>query len=685
VTLQAASVQVDSGSSINADGQGYILSAGPGDGGSSSGGSGGSYGGLGGYNPGSTYGSAPMPVDLGSGELKAQYNGSNGGGAIRLIVTGTLTNNGIISANGQAVLPNQGGAGAGGSVYVTTAGLAGAGSFVANGGANTTPNLSGAAAGGGGRVAVYYSGPTTFTGFAASTASGGVYTGTQAGYAGSNGTAVFFDTSSRNSNAAIYQHYEVPANASVQYNSLNVANGASMTLGGGPQVTVTQALQVTGTITALSTNNTAQINNKWLGKGVVITAGSMQIDASGSINADAQGYPANDGPGAGSYTTGGSYGGAGGGQATTSTYGSAVSPVDLGSGGGSGQNTGGGTGGGSIQIFVSGTLMHDGSISAKGGSISQSGYGGGGSGGSVFVQANTLKGSGTISADAGSNLSPNNAGSGGGGGRVSVDYVTNTGFSQSALSVAGGTGATPGSPGTINFVQTVGLVWLKPTAAAVHDTAQLQWSSDAGTYTTVNAAGPQSSVIASGGAGTTSATWNTTAVPDGAYEFRLTAGDSGGVIASVSKNVVVNNSVKWVSGTLTADTHWTANTVYAIEGDIIIPSGVTLTIDPGTVVKALANFQIVVQSGGTLTALGDNSNPVVFTTFDDATAGGNTDFSTSTPQPGDRGGVAVQSGGTFNSNINTFVRYGRGTLGATLTTNTTLLSSQAYEISGTLL
>ena len=75
---------------------------------------GGSYGGLG-YSTatcsaGPIYGSALTPTDLGSGgggttiaaggSDYADRVGGNGGGAIRLIVTGTLTNNGTISANG---------------------------------------------------------------------------------------------------------------------------------------------------------------------------------------------------------------------------------------------------------------------------------------------------------------------------------------------------------------------------------------------------------------------------------------------------------------------------------------------------------------------------------------------------------------------------------------------------------
>jgi len=74
-----------------------------------------------------TYGSAPAPTDLGSGGGVYNVYTGVGGGAIRLIVTGTLTNNGIISANA-APVTGAGGGGAGGSVYVTTARLRARGS-----------------------------------------------------------------------------------------------------------------------------------------------------------------------------------------------------------------------------------------------------------------------------------------------------------------------------------------------------------------------------------------------------------------------------------------------------------------------------------------------------------------------------------------------------------------------------
>ena len=119
VTLNAATVQVDAGSSINADGQGYVANAGPA--GAPAGSSaGGSYGGLGGTGAGvaagDLYGTAATPTDLGSGGGSRCCGAiaGPGGGAIRFVVSGTLTDNGVISANGANLIGYQGGGGAGG-------------------------------------------------------------------------------------------------------------------------------------------------------------------------------------------------------------------------------------------------------------------------------------------------------------------------------------------------------------------------------------------------------------------------------------------------------------------------------------------------------------------------------------------------------------------------------------------
>ena len=458
VTVNAGSVQVDAGSSINADGQGYVASAGPGGApaGSSAGGSYGGVGGMGaGVAPAAIYGVSATPTDLGSGGGSRCCGAiaGPGGGAIRLIVSGTLTDNGVISANGANLVGYQGGGGAGGSVWVTTAGLAGSGVFTANGG------TGGEAAGGGGRIAVYYNAPTsTFTGLSTSTSTGGscqtqCSNGTAS--AGGTGTAAFFDTSATNNNLSVYQNFTIPAGTTLNLNAITVQQGATLSIGGSSAITVASAVTVSGTLVAQSINHSAQVNGSWQGSGVTLHAASVVVSAGGSINADGQGYVAGAGPGGapGGSSAGGSYGGLGGvgdGVSPGPIYGSTTAPTDLGSGGNTRCcGTIPGAGGGALTITVSGTLTNNGVISANGGD----GTGlqvGGGSGGTVSMQIGTLAGSGSVTANGGSGGE-----AGGGGGRVAIYYYNNNAFNL-ALVTSNGGASSNGSPGAVGTVFTLG-------------------------------------------------------------------------------------------------------------------------------------------------------------------------------------------------------------------------------------
>ena len=97
-----------------------------------------------------TYDSPWEPTALGSsgGAANGSWSatGGNGGGAIRLIVSGSLTLDGTITANGLAGAGgwgNRSGGGAGGSIWVTADTLAGSGCFQADGAAGDSYNASG--------------------------------------------------------------------------------------------------------------------------------------------------------------------------------------------------------------------------------------------------------------------------------------------------------------------------------------------------------------------------------------------------------------------------------------------------------------------------------------------------------------------------------------------------------------
>jgi hypothetical protein len=183
------SANIDSTSSIDASGRGYLgawqggnstysgRTLGNTTSGSSSGSSGGSYGGLGGTLNGSAngaYGDMTNPNELGSGG-GTEWNfhpAGNGGGLVR-IKTGSLTLDGSIQANGGGGDAGSGGSGGGIRIEATT--VAGTGVINAKGGSSNQR-----AGGGGGRIAIHYG--TMNLPQANVTASGG--TGTANGGAG---------------------------------------------------------------------------------------------------------------------------------------------------------------------------------------------------------------------------------------------------------------------------------------------------------------------------------------------------------------------------------------------------------------------------------------------------------------------------------------------------------------------
>ena len=97
------------------------------------------------YSIGPCYGSIVSPTNLGSG---GAYGYCLGGGAIRLIVSGTLRNDGLICADGVNSVSDYYSP-AGGSIFLTAGMLIGSGTIRSHGG-----NTVGQGAGGGGRISL---------------------------------------------------------------------------------------------------------------------------------------------------------------------------------------------------------------------------------------------------------------------------------------------------------------------------------------------------------------------------------------------------------------------------------------------------------------------------------------------------------------------------------------------------
>ena len=78
--------------------------------------------------------------------------------------------------------------------------------------------------------------------------------------------------------------------------------------------------------------------------------------------------------------------------------------------------------------------------------------------------------------------------------------------------------------------------------------------------------------------------------------------------------------VEAVSGTLTGDLVWTADREYHIDGDVTIPAGSRLTIEPGT--RILLSPRVNLFVNGELNSQGSADDPVLFTSASDVAWGG---------------------------------------------------------------
>jgi hypothetical protein len=332
-------------------------------------------------------------------------------------VSGTLQVAGVISANGGNGSGTGGGGGSGGSIWLTVGTLSGAGSISANGGSGAD-----AVGGGGGGGRIYIScNNNSFSGNASAWGGGG------ANWGGAG--TVYIQTYGQNGQLILDNGGHVGTNTplpSANSTDVIVRNGAVVFQQYPPQ---TFASLLIGSNSWLTANPVP--GNNYPGIVNLTLSGNATIQAGGGIVTDAAGSAAGQGSGAGHYYSSlstypcsgaghGGYGANSTGNYTAGgfTYDSTMSPVILGSGGGTFSSfSPGGAGGGSIQLNVTGTLQAAGKISANGGNGSGTG-GGGGSGGSIWLTVGTLSGSGFITASGGSGAG--SIGGGGGGGRIAI-------------------------------------------------------------------------------------------------------------------------------------------------------------------------------------------------------------------------------------------------------------------------
>jgi hypothetical protein len=288
--------------------------------------------------------------------------------------------------------------------------------------------------------------------------------------------------------------------ANITYDNATVSSTGRLYINGGVTLTINGTLLVQngGIVYAQAVNNTAQVEGEWIGTGITIVSNNITIDSGGLIDGTGLGYAYGKGPaphvgatpvswtrtaGKGlEYIWGGyggaSYGGLGssGGTCTggpsvpsvgvpTVTYGSATSPIDLGSGGYVV------AGGSAIKLEVLNNLVVNGNIKVDGLTASlATGPRTSASGGSIWISTKNFSGSGLISANGGNALAGHvnptywtgytsydayGAGGAGGGGRIAIYYVNST-FSNPSTRITanGGNAAGGGSAGPYSCVGT---------------------------------------------------------------------------------------------------------------------------------------------------------------------------------------------------------------------------------------
>ncbi|MFG1492288.1 beta strand repeat-containing protein [Halobacteriovorax sp. ZH4_bin.1] len=507
--LEAQTLDLQTGSSLNAKGLGYLgaglgrqdgFGISPGlsnntdeaGGGAhaSAGGNGEGAATLGGQTP---YGSETNPVDYGSGGgASKNVAGGNGGGAIKIVANDIILNGSILAQGNDGATTSiyASGGGAGGSVWIQAANsIIGSGNILVSGGEGKL-YYYGSGSGSGGRLSIELAGSNyNLTGVVNTNGgSSSKHGGPGTFHLGLSTNDAICDSGNFATTCTIASTKPLGNNIVLTGANLILSPSAGLAISGhngnfsidltgslslqaGSSITYTEYLRSISIAadTAITIENGSSINANLS----LLETSAFDLQSGGLISAVGLGYYGSRnrleegfGPSPGLTNSndeagGGAHGGNGGnGENATSTaggnspYGSLTAPITFGSGGGSSGNYRGGNGGGAIKIIAD-TVNVDGEIKADanagaGASIYAAG---GGAGGSIWITANTsFTGTGNIQAKGG-NSGGRGAGSGSGG-RLSVDMTTSTNTFSGMFYYGPGASTHPGDSGTLNLTYT---------------------------------------------------------------------------------------------------------------------------------------------------------------------------------------------------------------------------------------
>ena len=122
--------------------------------------------------------------------------------------------------------------------------------------------------------------------------------------------------------------------------------------------------------------------------------------------------------------------------------------------------------------------------------------------------------------------------------------------------------------------------------------------------------------------------WDTTQVEDGWWcvenndgVLGITRPISGNGSAGTVDVLVLNTGASVVGGRMSQSEAWDDDRVVVVRDDVVVPSGTTLTLGFGAIVKFTEGARIVVEDGGAVVAEG-----AYLAAFDDDSVGGDTDM-----------------------------------------------------------
>ncbi|MFG1499129.1 hypothetical protein ABMA70_02895 [Halobacteriovorax sp. XZX-3] len=507
--LEAQTLELQAGSSLNAKGLGYRgaglgyqegFGISPGLSNNTDEAGGGAHASVGGNGEGaatlggqSPYGSETNPVDYGSGGgASKNISGGNGGGAIKIVANDIILNGNILAQGNDGATTSiyASGGGAGGSVWIQAANsIIGSGNILVSGGEGKL-YYYGSGSGSGGRLSIELAGSNyNLTGVVNTNGgSSSKHGGPGTFHLGLSTNDAICDSGNFATTCTIAATKPLGNNISLTGANLILSPSAglaiqghngnfsidltgSLSLQAGSSISYTEYLRSISIAadTAITIANGSSINANLS----LLETSAFDLQSGGLISAVGLGYYGSRnrleegfGPSPGLTNSndeagGGAHGGNGGnGENATSTaggnspYGSLTAPITFGSGGGSSGNYRGGNGGGAIKIIAD-TVNVDGEIKADGnaGAGASIYAGGGGAGGSVWITANTsFTGTGDIQAKGG-NSGGRGAGSGSGG-RLSVDITTSSNTFSGIFNYGPGTSTHPGDFGTLYLAYT---------------------------------------------------------------------------------------------------------------------------------------------------------------------------------------------------------------------------------------